>query len=48
MPIDLPPKCGMEDLQAIITFALGGLAITFHLLHFVNVADVLFLMAGAG
>jgi hypothetical protein len=48
MPIDLPRRCGTEDLQAILTFALGGLAFTLHLLHFVSVSKALILLAAFG
>jgi hypothetical protein len=47
MPIDLPRKCGTEDLQAVLSFALGGLAITLHLLHFVSITEALILLAYA-
>ncbi len=45
MPIDLTRKCGTEDLEAVLYFALGGLAITLHLLHYVSVAEALILLA---
>jgi hypothetical protein len=47
MPTDLPRKCGTEDLEAVVCFALGGLAITLHLLHHVSVVEALILLASA-
>ena len=45
MPIDLPRKCGTEDLEAVLFLALGGLATTVHLLHYGIVCDALILLA---
>jgi hypothetical protein len=47
MPIDLPRKCGTEDLKAVLSFALGGLAITLHLLHYVSIVEALILLSSA-
>jgi hypothetical protein len=49
MPIDLPRNCGTEDLHAVFSFALAGLAATLHLLHFASVfPDAVMLLASAG
>jgi hypothetical protein len=47
MPTDLPRKCGTEDLEAVLSFALGGLAITLHLLHYASIAEALILLGSA-
>jgi hypothetical protein len=39
MPVELPRRRGTEDLQAILSFALGGFANALHLLHFKSVAE---------